>query len=135
MPRARGGLEDKTPPPAYGDETGETAIATEIIDATLRDIESMAQHVHYALNLAKKVLAITPQDVVERAERSTPNCAACGDLISGKVFYSRWDEKCRRRFRRWVEAGNPADEKHRFEVMVRAGRGVSTDDKRNADLR
>lgn len=103
---------------AYADTTGDTAISEELADSVTSDVMAMVSHMTFAVNIAKHVLSITPDDVVERAKRSVPDCAACGDPVSGKIFYGRWDEKCRSRFRRWVESGNPSDEKLRFEIMV-----------------
>lgn len=114
----RGGPESGTPPPSYADPTGEIAVRESKDDAVHKHIVAMARNIALALNIAKAVMAITPENVAERAKRSVPNCAACGDLITGKIFFSRWDNKCRTRFRRWVEDGNAADEKLRFEQIV-----------------
>ena len=114
-----------TPPP-YGDSTGELAISKEQSDAVHAYVQIISDNVfkasealRHALNSAKTILAVTPADVTERAYQSIPDCTACGDPILGKIFYGRWDDKCRTRFRRWVEAGNPPDEKLKFEMMVR----------------
>ena len=111
----------------HPDPTGDAAIADEIRDSVAADIEGMVKHLGYALNIAKKVLTITPVDVAERAAREIPDCAACGDPINGKIFYGRWDNKCRVRFQRWVAAGNAADEKLRFEITIRAEKDVQSD--------
>jgi hypothetical protein len=110
--------------PPWNDETGETAIRFPEGDSVDEDIEAMATNIHNALNIAKKIMAITPANVAERALESIPNCAACGDQILGRIFYSRWDEKCRSRFRRWVESGHSADEKLVFEKMVSSERAA-----------
>ena len=114
-----------TPGPSWSDETGESAIREPVGDSVESDILAMADNIHNALNIAKKVIAITPTDVAERALDAIPDCAACGDPIAGKIYYSRWDEKCRSRFRRWVENGHPADEKLLFEKMVIAERAAT----------
>lgn len=107
---------------SYADTTGELAISQEQADIVYHYVKAISDNIHNALNAAKTVLAITPSDVAERARISTPDCSACGDPIVGKIFYGRWDNKCRVRFRRWVESGNASDEKMRFEIMVRDGR-------------
>ena len=111
----------------HPDPTGDAAIADEIRDSVAADIEGLVKHLGYALNIAKKVLTITPVDVAERAAREIPDCAACGDPINGKIFYGRWDEKCRKRFSRWVEQGNASDEKLRFESLVQKDRRSKED--------
>ena len=106
---------------AYIDPTGETAISDELADSVTSDVAAMVGHITFALNIAKHVISITPDDVAERAKRSVPDCAACGDPISGKIFYGRWDDKCRQRFRKWVNEGHSPDEKLIFETLVQNG--------------
>ncbi len=110
--------EQKTQMTSYNDSTGETAIKDEIGDSVHDYVMSMVSNIGNALNAAKQIMSITPKDVADRAKRDVPDCAACGDPVSGKLFYGRWDDKCRKRFSRWVDNGNAPDEKLRFEVMV-----------------
>ena len=111
--------ERGTPQPSYDDPTGEMATSEELSDGVTLSVNALAKHLHYARNLTRLILAITPIDVAERARRSIPDCAACGDPIAGKIFYGRWDNKCRQRFAKWVAQGNPPDEKLRFEQTIR----------------
>ncbi len=98
----RGGQEYGTPPPAYADETGETAITEPIRDAVERTIGVMANDIRRIKNNATLILTITPEDVKARAKRSAPDCAACGDpCIEG--VRSGFDIKC---FNRWKDGGS-----------------------------
>ena len=117
--------ERQTPPPAYNDETGEHATSRELSDEVTKLIVTMADNIHKALNIAEHIVSIVvvPADVGERAKTTIPDCGACGDPIVGKIHYGRWDDKCRMRFKRWVEDGNAPDEKIRFELLVRTERG------------
>ena len=110
--------EKGTPPPYYADPTGESAMRKQFSESVETKVSAIADHLHYAVNLAKNLLDTTPLDVVERAKRTIPDCTVCGDPISGKVFYGRWDEKCRSKYRRWVDAGNYPD-RDQFEVAYR----------------
>ena len=118
----KGDREDKTPPPAYADPTGESAIRDGVADKVEHNIVEMTSLIHKALNIAKMIMSDNPVDAAERAKRSIPNCEACGDLIVGKIFYGRWDNKCRVRFKRWVQEGNQPDEKIRFERLIQSQR-------------
>lgn len=99
----RGDLESGTPPPYYADPTGEIAMRRQFADSLELKIRSMSEHLHYALNLAKNILDITPPDVAERAKREVPDCMACGDPCHGRVR-SGFDDKC---YTRWLRAGRP----------------------------
>jgi hypothetical protein len=67
----------------------------------------MAVHIIAALDKAKNVLEVAPRSVMERAERSIPNCLACGDPIAGKII-GGYDRAC---YDRWIYLGRP-DRKH-----------------------
>lgn len=101
---------------SYADSTGDTAVADLYMDAVTKRVEGIASHISAALSRAQKVLAVGVEDVPEVVKM----CSACGDPIRGRVRLGRWDEKCFSRFRRWVDAGNPPDEKVRFESYVQA---------------
>jgi hypothetical protein len=115
----KGQREHGTPPPAWNDPTGETAIRHEDHDAGELMIVAMADNIHRALNIAQSVIAITPVDVAERAERTVPDCLACGDPCHGGVRKG-FDDKCRKR---WERIGRP--ERGEFIAMVRRERSQS----------
>ncbi len=108
--------EDGTPPPSYSDPTGETAIRGQINDSIYQDIRAFIDHIHHALNIARKIKAVTPADVAERAQREVPDCLACGDPCVGRII-AGFDEKC---YKRWTRHGR--SDRSQFVAMVRRER-------------
>ena len=96
-----GDLESGTPPPYYADPTGETAMRKRFADSVELKVSAMAEHIHYALNLAKTVLDVTPPDVAERARREVPDCLACGQPSAGKI-HSGYCPDC---YKAWEDGG------------------------------
>lgn len=97
----KGDSEQGTPPPYYADPTGEIAMRRQFADAIELKVKAMAEHLHYALNLAKSVLDITPPDVAERAKREVPDCLACGHPAVGKI-QSGYCSNC---YQAWKDGG------------------------------
>ena len=87
----------------YHDPTGEAAMNYRVAESVAVSVDAMAEHVLYALNTARVILAIAPSDVGERAKRSIPDCLACGDPCPGKMR-GGFDDKC---YTRWLREGRP----------------------------
>ena len=77
--------ERQTPPPAYADETGETAIRREQADRVAMAIEAMARNVVQARNIARWVLDGVPDTTDEAILRQIPSCEACDLPVFGRV--------------------------------------------------
>ena len=111
--------ERKTPPPTWADPTGEAAIREEFGDDVEKSIVALAAAVHRALNIAKAIIEITPEDglaVVDRSVKSVPDCLACGDPCYEGVRHG-FDDKCRKR---WNRAGKP--DRGEFIALVKRER-------------
>ena len=116
LPNAEPG-DSETPP--WNDETGETAIRQPQGDAVEKSIVALAAAVHRALNIAKAIIEITPEDglaVVDRSVKSVPDCLACGDPCYEGVRHG-FDDKCRKR---WNRAGKP--DRGEFIALVKRER-------------
>lgn len=103
LPKTPGDREEKSPAPAYNDETGELAIRFAVDDPIHKDIVAMVRNLHLAASNAKKVLAVTPENVAERARRTVPDCLACHRPVEGRVL-SGYDRSC---YEKWTRAGRP----------------------------
>ena len=105
-----------TPAPAVGDPTGEEACWGEVPDPTGKTIMKMADSLNKWLSMAKWIQNLSSTDVAERAEKSIPDCLACGDpCLSG--VRSGFDDKCRKR---WDRLGRP--DRNQFIALVKAER-------------
>lgn len=106
-----------TPPPHYGDPAGEAAMAgDQPIDEISKVVIALANDLSRCRTTAKRLRDLASTDVVARAERTMPDCLACGDQCIDRV-YSGFDQKC---YRRWVRAHRP--DRSKFMAAVKAER-------------
>lgn len=76
---------DGTPPPHYNDPTGDSAIwSEEIRDTTHVDIRGLWQTIRNAHNTLTRLNDLSNTDPKKRAERTLPDCLACGEQILGR---------------------------------------------------
>ena len=93
-----------TPPPHYSDPTGDSAVWNEeMADGIGKTLRGLARVVSGAGSLTHWLIDLADTDVVKRAERTIPNCLACGDACLDRV-YAGLDPKC---YQRWIRAGRP----------------------------
>ena len=97
------GEMDGTPGPHYSDPTGDDAVWDEIRDTTGKIISDMATAIGQWRVMAQWIKNLSNTDVVARAERTIPDCMACGDPCLGRV-QGGFDEKC---YWRWKREGRP----------------------------
>jgi len=103
--RRRGdfGEMEGTPAPYYADPTGEEAIFDELADYTSKQIHTAVVAIKKITSVCKDLLDLSKVDVRERAERTIPDCLACGDPCVNRVI-AGFDDKC---YKRWQRAGRP----------------------------
>ncbi len=115
-----------TGPPYYGDPTGEEAIADdERLEDIAKTITKMAQALHQWNEMAQWMKNLAGTDVVARAERTVPDCMACGDPCVERVR-SGFDDKC---YKRWTREHRPDRLKFITKIKaekVAAGQEVDT---------
>lgn len=98
------GEMEGTPPPYTSDPTGEDACWEERHDDDIgKTISKMATGLRQWLTMAQWIRDLSSVDVVARAQRTVPDCLACGDPCLDGVR-SGFDQKCYKRFTR---AGRP----------------------------
>lgn len=122
--RKRGQLGEMngTPPPYYGDPTGEEAIWDELFDHTSKQIHSVVIMLRKINTIAAELKDLSNMDVEKRALRSIPDCLACGDPCVARVI-SGFDDKC---YKAWQRAGRPDRAKFIRDMQTR--RNVNQDD-------
>ena len=112
---ADGDPEKGTPPPHVGDPTGEEAVSDkEQQDALAKSVRKLASDLTNWLAWAKNIRDRGDFDPMKRAERTVPDCLACGDPIPGRVR-SGFDGKC---FKRWNDAHRP--DRYKFIAKVKS---------------
>jgi hypothetical protein len=97
------GEMEGTPPPYTSDPTGEEACWSERSEDIGKTITKMATSINQWLTMAKWIRDLSAVDVVARAQRTVPDCLACGDPCLTRVV-SGFDDKC---YQRFVRAGRP----------------------------
>jgi hypothetical protein len=124
-------------PPVYGDPTGEAAIWDEAGDRTGDAITEMCTSISNNLVIAKELLRLSSIDVRERAERTIPQCLACGDDIYNlEDNRGGFDVKCAVRISRYRTAGDRRADRSAFIAFVKAERLANLDnpDKSESDV-
>lgn len=103
-----------TPTPHTQDPTGETATWDEVPDAAGKMISAMARSMRQWMRIVDWFLSLDGTDVVVRAQRTVPDCLACGQPVEGKVI-SGYDRSC---YDRWVYLERP--DRHAFAMRRKA---------------
>ena len=89
--------------PSYGDPTGEDAVFDERFDGIENTLSDLATSVANAKSIAKWILDLSSTDVKERAQKTVPDCMACGEPCLGRVL-AGFDEAC---WKQWTRGGRP----------------------------
>ena len=97
------GEMDGEPEPHYSDPTGDEAVWSEKRDRIGDIITYLAKDLGRCHTTAEWLIEIGNESVVQRAERSVPDCLACGEPSPGRIV-GGFDDKC---YKRWQRAGRP----------------------------
>lgn len=104
-----------TPPPYTSDPTGEEAICgAQAVDEISKTVIALADDLSRCRTTAKRLRDLASIDVAARAERTMPDCLACGDQCVERV-YSGFDQKC---FKRWTGMRRP--DRMKFIAAIKA---------------
>lgn len=108
------GEMEGTPPPHYGDQTGDDAVwSEEVVDAVTKYVRRMASAVRSIQN-DKNDLERMQTTNPEHKGWDRPNCLACGLECKGRVSAGF----CRSCYRRWNLEGRP--DRVRFMALVKS---------------
>lgn len=126
----RGELAEMTGTPGthYSDPTGEDAVFEEVKDGVGSTIADLCSTIRNAHAITKWLLKLSSTDVVERAERSIPDCMACGEPCLTGVR-SGFDDRCRKR---WERLGRP--DRNQFIAMVKREKEIVPSENDAVDL-